>query len=55
MDERFAMADTYGNGCDPLVVHNISASLMKDLKIWVSAQTQIPYDLVSDAVCGVYE
>lgn len=45
MDERFAMADTYGNGCDPLVVHNISASLMKDFEDLVSAQTQIPYDL----------
>lgn len=45
MNERFSHAEMYGNNCDLLTVHNISASLMKDFEDLISSQTEVPYDL----------
>lgn len=45
MDERFQIAENYGDKVDAITRHNISASLIKDFEDLVNLQTHIDYEL----------
>lgn len=45
MDERFVYAEKYGRAIDPLLRHNITASLMKEFEDLVHTQMQLEYEV----------